>query len=128
MRLVGLCDVQGAGGKQLLLRGLSFSHQKLFHAQGDDGIDAAGAPRRDPTSQHGRAEEQQANTQINFRVGAIHVKKESLQEMRKREGADQTDSRTDQQQLHSMTKDQRANLSWTRAEREANADLADALE
>ena len=87
-----------------------------------------GTARRDPARNKRSAKKKCADSEINVRVGGFHFKENTLQQTRKRDRTNQTDDASDHEQLHPVRKNQGANLGGTRAERETDADFADAFE
>jgi len=62
----------------------------LFHSQCHDGVDSAGAARRDPAGKERGAEKHRSDFKINPRVDAAGFEKETLQKVRDGDRADQT--------------------------------------
>src|SRR5438067_6048485 len=65
-------------------------HRFLFRAQGDDGIDPAGATRRDPAGKESGTEKHRSDLEVNSRVNAADFEKDALQKMRDRDRASQS--------------------------------------
>src|SRR4029077_2514408 len=96
--------------------------------EGLNRIDARGTAGRDPRSQKCCSEKKRADAKVNSRIDPFHLKKHALQRARQGKGCNQTEHRTDQQQLQSVRKHEGADLCRARAQREPNTDFTDAFE
>src|SRR5215470_6744867 len=94
----------------------------LLGTESDDGIDARSAARRNPRSEEGSGKEKRADAKINSRIDALYFEEQALQCSRKRKGAEQTNRRSDQKQLQTVRKNERADLSRARAKCQSNTD------
>src|SRR5438132_7392961 len=99
-----------------------------FGAQCDNWIDARSAARRQPRSEEGRSKKEESNSEIDSRIDPLHFEEHALQRARERKSAEQTNDRANQKQMHSVRKNEHADLGRARAQRKANTDFTDAFE
>src|SRR5206468_12056393 len=109
-------------------RKASFRSFISFCSQRHDWINARCAACRYPRSQERRDEEKQPHAEINPRIDAFDFEKHTLQCARKSECGDQSDCRSNQEQLQSMRKHEHADLVGPSAKRETNADFTNTFD
>ncbi len=98
----------------------------LFVAEGNDGVDAGGTARREVGSSDGNERQQRSGADKCDRIGGADAKEETAQGTRKNESEGDAHRNADQRKAEAFAYNDAKDLAGTSAERDANADLADA--
>src|SRR5712692_535725 len=99
----------------------------LLHTQGDDGIHARRAARRNVASHERSQAEHERYSNVGQRIRWRYFKEQLLQEAREPQRSEQAERDADQSQRHALPQNHAQDFSWTRADGHAHADLVPPL-